>query len=289
MKYWVVGATGMLGQAVVKALQGKSFNATDRDIADLSSLSSLRRCGEEFTPDVILNCAAYTAVDDAEDNEEEAQAINGEGVRNLATVAQALGCKLLHISTDYVFDGTASTPYVESHPCTPQGAYGRSKLAGEKAISDVLGEKAIIIRTSWLFGPGGNNFVRTMVRLMLGKAELGVVADQMGRPTYTEDLARAMLILSENDSASGIYHFANTDPVSWYGFAESILKLVSDDAQCRELKSLQTHEYPTRAFRPAYSVLDTTKISSFIEPCSWQEPLKDYVGNLVKELKENLV
>jgi dTDP-4-dehydrorhamnose reductase len=287
MKYWLVGAKGMLGQAVAKALYGKSFLATGHEDADLSSLDSLRRCGEEFAPHVILNCAGYTRVDDAEDNEEEAQAINGQGVRNLAIVAQELGSRFLHISTDYVFDGKASSPYSESHACAPEGAYGRSKLAGEKAVNEVLGEKGIIIRTSWLFGPGGNNFVRTMVRLMLNKAELGVVADQKGRPTYTEDLASAMLILSENNSASGVYHFANTDEVSWHAFAETILKLIPEDALCREIKQLQTHEYPTRAVRPSYSVLDTTKISSFVEPRSWQEPLKGYVGSLVKELKES--
>ena len=214
MKYWVLGARGMLGQAVVKALEGGALEgqallATNRDEADLLSMDSLRKCAGDFLPNVILNCAAYTGVDAAEDHEAEAAAINGQGARNVATVAQEQNCRLIHISTDYIFDGEASSPYGESHPSSPQGAYGRTKLSGEQAVEEVLEGKGIILRTSWLFGPGGNNFVKTMVRLMLTRPEIGVVADQVGRPTYTEDLAQAMLALSASEVISGVYHFAS--------------------------------------------------------------------------------
>lgn len=287
MRYWVLGSKGMLGQAVVKALGEKEVLATDRQKADILSLGSLRKCADDFHPDVILNCAAYTAVDAAEEHEAEAMAINRDGVRNIAQIAKENSCRLIHVSTDYVFDGQASTPYSEEQPCSPTGAYGRTKLEGEKEVEKVLEGKGIVLRTSWLFGPGGNNFVKTMVRLMLSRSELGVVSDQRGRPTYTDDLAQAMIALSRPKDVCGLYHFANARETSWYGFAQAILQIVGEDAICQNIKPLQTREYPTPALRPAYSVLKTQKISGLIEPRSWLEPLEGYVKSLVKELKEN--
>ncbi len=287
MRYWVVGARGMLGQAVVRALGGKEYLATGREEADLVNLESLRRCASRFRPDVILNCAAYTAVDAAEDDQVMAMTINRDGVRNLAHVAHENDCRLVHVSTDYVFDGQARFPYRENTSCSPQGVYGTTKLAGEKAIQEVLQGRGVILRTSWLFGPGGNNFVRTMVRLMLSRPQIGVVNDQRGRPTFTEDLARCMAVVSASEVEGGVYHFANKEEVSWFEFAQAIKDLVGENSFCREIASLQTHEYPTRAPRPTYSVLDTTKISSLMEPRSWREPLKDYVENLVQEMKES--
>ena len=277
----VTGANGQLGSELRKA----GFTALDEvfytDVADLDITD--KKAVEVFVRskeiDTIVNCAAYTAVDRAEEEPELAARINTEAVRNLAEVAAEEGCLLIHISTDYVFDGTATEPYTEKSAVNPQSVYGRTKLAGEKAVR-ASGCLAIIIRTAWLYSGYGNNFVKTMLRLAREKGELKVVADQVGTPTCAADLAAAIVRMLGDESVAdktGIYHFSNEGVCSWFDFAREIVSL--SGMRC-EVVPLTTEEYPTKAKRPAYSVLDKTKIKREfgVEVPDWKESLRREMG-----------
>lgn len=273
----VTGANGQLGSEFKKL----GFTALDEvfytDISELDITN--KKVVEEFVRendiDTIVNCAAYTAVDKAEEEPDKAELINVNAVRNLAEIATKEGCLLIHISSDYVFDGTASEPYTEKSPVNPQNVYGRTKLAGEKEIRR-SGCLAVIVRTAWLYSGFGNNFVKTILRQAEEKGELAVVADQLGTPTYAADLATAVIHMVTDENIAdktGIYHYSNEGICSWYDFAREIIAQAGLQAT---VKPLTTAQYPTKARRPAYSVLDKTKIKRElgVEVAEWKEALK---------------
>jgi dTDP-4-dehydrorhamnose reductase len=276
----ITGAKGQLGNELqLLFVQYQSFNffATDVDTLDLCNKKEI----EDFTGQngihYIVNCAAYTAVDKAEDEAELCYKINRDAVRNLAEAARGKA-KIIHVSTDYVFDGTASIPYRESDKTHPQSVYGKSKEAGERVLLE-LNPESIIIRTAWLYSSFGNNFVKTMIRLGKERDFLNVVNDQTGTPTYAADLAKAILdiiVFSENTQtfASGIYHYSNEGITTWFDFTKKIFQL-SGIENCRP-NPIPTSGYPTKATRPMYSVLDKTKIKKTfaITIPEWEDSLK---------------
>ena len=263
----VTGANGQLGSELqLRSQQTNSmfrFFFTDADTLDITNTSQLDDFVKHHSIRYIINCAAYTAVDKAESDEVLCFKINYEGPKNLAVAASKNDCRLLHISTDYVFDGKASTPYKESDTTNPQSVYGKTKLQGEQAILKACPE-AIIIRTAWLYSAFGKNFVKTMLQLMDDRPELNIVADQYGTPTYAADLAELIVYILEQSEQqewkSGIYHFSNKGKTTWFGFAEKIKELAQKNA-CT-LHPVSTNEYKTAAARPAYSVLDKSKVEA---------------------------
>jgi dTDP-4-dehydrorhamnose reductase len=291
-KLALIGSGGMLASAVrrragaaweIVGLDLPEFDLTDRILTD----SVLGR----LCPEVIVNCAAYTNVDGAETEESLAMRVNGEGPGHLAQIARQLGATLVHISTDYVFDGKKDTPYQEDDPVAPRSAYGRTKLAGEQAIIESGLERFFIVRTSWLYGPGGKNFVETIIRLAHERDELRIVADQVGSPTYTVDLAEAIFNLvghklnpqSLAPSPFGIYHFSNSGQCSWYEFAAEIVAQVKGKGESLKVKKvvpIRTEEYPLPAPRPAYSVFSKEKyrLATGAEIPEWRESLSRYLA-----------
>ena len=269
----------MLGRAVVAEVRQRGGEAlgpsrAEADVTDRDTLVALAR---EFRPEVVINCAAFTRVDDCESREDHAMAVNGEGARNAAAAAADVGARLIHLSTDYVFDGQARTPYREDAPPNPQSAYGRSKLAGERAVAGY--QEALIVRVSWLFGPGGPSFPATMVRLMQeGQRTLRVVDDQVGGPTYTLFLARALCDLFRA-GASGIVHYQNQEPVSWYGFTRAIVRQWDPTV---EVLPVSTAEFSRPAPRPAYSALDIHRCQAIlgrpVEP--WSAGLTEFLRSI---------
>lgn len=229
-----------------------------RKLLDVTNASEVSVVVAKHNPDVIINASAYTAVDKAESDRDAAFAVNALGVENLAVTADALGSRLVHVSTDFVFNGQTSSPYRSDAKTCPIGVYGESKLAGEKAIQNILGGNELIVRTSWVYSSFGNNFVKTMLKLMLERDELGVIADQVGTPTWARGLAD-MLWHSVDEGLSGVHHWTDAGITSWYDFAVAIyeeargLGLLHNDVTIRPLT---TEQYPTKAKRPAYSVLD---------------------------------
>jgi dTDP-4-dehydrorhamnose reductase len=259
----VTGANGQLGSSLRLSdglPDGFRFLFTDVDTLDICDKGFLLSYARANDIGYIINCAAYTAVDEAEDNEPLALRINSEAVRNLGETAQALGARIIHISTDYVFDGTNSQPYVENDYTCPVSVYGRTKHMGELFLRAVCPE-ALIIRTSWLYSAFGNNFVKTMLRLGKEREELRVVFDQIGTPTWAGDLAAAILTIIHSAEAgrfkAGIFHYSGEGVCSWYDFAHKILQL--SHTPCR-VCPIETGDYPTRALRPQYSVLNKKKI-----------------------------
>lgn len=277
MKVVLTGAAGQLGQDVLLELERRNHQGVgaDRKQLDITIEDNVIAYINEMKPDVILNCAAYTNVDAAEENEEAAYLINAVGTENLAKAAKQIGAKLLHVSTDYVFDGTASVPYEVDEPTKPLGAYGRTKLAGEQLLQKHLDE-FFIVRTAWVYGVYGNNFVKTMIRLGKERGEVGVVHDQVGSPTYTVDLAKFMVDLIETDKY-GIYHATNSGVCSWYEFAVEIFKQAEMDVQVNPLTSEQ---FPRPAARPKYSVLSKKMIEKQgLTPLrDWKEALAAYLS-----------
>lgn len=272
----VTGANGQLGSELRKI----GFSALDEvfytDVAelDITDYAAVEKFVKDNEIDTIINCAAYTAVDKAEEEPELAAKINTEAVSNLARAAAKEGCLLIHISTDYVFDGTGTKPYSEKDKPCPVSVYGRTKLAGEEAI---LKSRCfhIIIRTAWLYSSFGNNFVKTILRLASERTEINVVSDQVGSPTYAGDLAAAIVAIMDSEERiehEGIYHYSNEGVCSWYDFAAEIVRL--SGKECR-VKPVTTADYPTKTQRPAYSVLDKSKIKKTfgIEIPEWKDAL----------------
>jgi len=289
----LVGANGMLAKMVrEKAPANCSLHLLDLPDFDMTDAGQVRKAFDGIRPAIILNCAAFTAVDACETQEEQATRVNADGVAILAAAALDLDAVLVHISTDYVFPGTLARPYREDDPVGPLSAYGRSKLKGEQAILASGLEKYFIIRTSWLYGPYGNNFVETILRLAKEREELAIVADQIGSPTYTGDLAEAIFTLlglpvSGHRSPItghlpfGIYHFANEGGCSWYDFALAIVEEGRSHGlpiKVTAIKPIATEEYPLPAKRPANSVFDKSKFrqTAGTEIPGWRDGLHRY-------------
>ncbi|MEU8266285.1 dTDP-4-dehydrorhamnose reductase [Sphaerisporangium sp. NPDC049002] len=253
----VTGAAGMLGSALVAELANDPASPDvlpyGRDRLDLRYPDGVREVVRQEKPDVVVNCAAWTAVDDAEEHEADALAVNGGGVRALATACAEVGARLFHISTDYVFDGTASAPYAEDAPTRPVNAYGRGKLAGERAVLGLLPEAGYVVRSAWLYGASGKNFVQTMIALEGGRETVGVVDDQLGQPTWTTDLAAQLLRLARADAPPGVYHGTSSGQVTWYGLAREIFRLLGADPG--RVRPVGSADFARPAARPAYSVL----------------------------------
>ena len=278
----LTGGNGQLGTELRHLLDEKGLNyvSTDAQEMDITDEKATLAFIQELKPTVIYHCAAYTAVDKAEDEGKELdEKINVNGTENVAKAAKAVGAKFVYISTDYVFDGTKKEGvYKETDTPNPQNEYGRTKLLGEQAVKDLLDEY-FNIRTSWVFGKYGHNFVYTMKRLAQTHPRLTVVDDQYGRPTWTRTLAEFMVYIIENNADYGIYHLSNDNSCSWYEFAKEILK--ETDV---EVAPVTSAEYPQKAKRPQYSVLDLTKAKNtgFVIP-TWEEALADMTASLEKE------
>lgn len=274
-KILVTGSNGQLGKELKKLAPGFpefDFIFLSREDMPIHHFEMVRHYFSVYAPDYVVNCAAYTAVDRAESEKDRAFQINGEAVGVLAAICKERGTKLVHISTDYVFDGTATSPYTEDDTPNPQSVYGASKLEGEKQALH-FNPNSIIIRTSWVYSEYGKNFVKTMLKLMSEKEEVNVVYDQLGSPTYAADLAEVILqIIHSGKWQPGIYHYCNEGIISWYDFAVAIKKLTG--STCK-INPIPTSQYPTAAKRPAYSALDTSKIITVygIRAKNWKDSL----------------
>ncbi|MEI6126744.1 MAG: dTDP-4-dehydrorhamnose reductase [Pseudomonadota bacterium] len=275
MKVLITGAQGMLGNDLRLKLQDIcelwTRDIQDFDICDREKVA----CDiKHIRPDVVINCAAFTDVDASESRQEKAFAVNAEGVQNIALACRESGSLLYHISTDYVFDGQSIEPHDETYPTNPFSVYGKSKLAGELHVQNIL-KNHVIIRTSWLFGKHGNNFVSTIVKLSSEKDEIHIVNDQTGCPTYTVDLAEAITLLLSKP-AQGIYHFCNSGVSTWYSFAEKIIGLLG---RTTKVLPLTTQQLGRPAPRPAFSVLNCSKFiaETGMHPRSWEAVLKEYL------------
>ena len=292
MRILITGSHGQVGTCLVNQLATTEHDvlAMDRDTLDITDAQQVMHTVRDYRPDVIINAAAHTAVDKAESERELSFAINRDGPKNLALAAQDVNAAILHISTDYVFAGNKDGIYSESDVTDPQGVYGASKLEGELAVISAC-DKHIILRTAWVFGEHGNNFVKTMLRLAQTRDSLGVVGDQFGGPTYAGDIAAALItmavaIVEQGNTDFGIYHFAGLPHVSWAQFAQAIFDKAQEQAVLSSkpmVKAITTADYPTPAKRPANSRLDTQKITHTfgIAASDWQAALchlTDYVA-----------
>lgn len=275
MRILVTGANGQLGstfRAITSEYPNHDLHFFGSKELDITNSSSVKDAFDSVQPEMVVNCAAYTAVDQAEDEPEKAFAVNAEGVKHLVEACKLKNAALIHISTDYVFDGTNHRPYVETDPVNPIGVYGKSKRAGEEVVLD-SNISAIIVRTSWVYSEFGNNFVKTMVRLGRERNELNVIFDQVGSPTNTYDLARVILsMIVQNEKWQGkqeVFHYSNEGVCSWYDFALAIFEI--SGIEC-EVNPILTKEYPTKAVRPHYSVLDKTGIKQVynIQISNWR-------------------
>lgn len=285
MNILITGCNGQLGsemQLLEKDNPQHTWYNTDVQELDITDIDAVRQFVQEHQIDGIVNCAAYTAVDKAEENEELCTRLNAEAPAYLAEAIGRRGGWMIQISTDYVFDGTHHTPYVEDDDTCPNSVYGKTKLVGELNVQKFC-SKSMIIRTAWLYSAFGNNFVKTMLRLGKEKSELGVIFDQIGTPTYARDLAGVIMTVINKGLVPGIYHFSNEGVISWYDFTKAIHR-IAGITTCR-VRPLHTAEYPTPAHRPHYSVLDKTKIKQTygIEVPYWEESLKDCIEKLSYE------
>jgi dTDP-4-dehydrorhamnose reductase len=286
MRVLITGSNGQLGSEIKElAANYKKLDFVFKDLPelDICNFEALQAFIIDYNINIVINCAAYTAVDKAEEDAEIAEKVNSKGVLNLVNALQTVNGKLIHISTDYVFDGDHFLPYIESDSVSPIGVYGETKREGELVVinSDI---EAIVIRTSWLYSVYGNNFVKTMLRLGNEKEKLNVIFDQVGTPTYAADLAEACLeILSKNDakinSKGNVYHFSNEGVASWYDFAIAIMKMGT--IECL-VSPIETKEYPTLAKRPHYSILNKAKIKNDfgIKIPYWRDSLKDCIEKI---------
>jgi dTDP-4-dehydrorhamnose reductase len=275
----VTGANGQLGNSIrLKANQHPQYKFlfTDVDTLDITDAAAVKAMVKDNQVNYILNCAAYTAVDKAEDNEDLCRRLNCDAVHVLGEAAREANAKIIHVSTDYVFSGTNYRPYKETDDTRPVSAYGRTKLAGEEALVKVCPD-AVIIRTAWLYSEFGNNFVKTVLRLGKERDQLGFVFDQAGTPTYAGDLAEAILTIVTADEKGtfvpGIYHYSNEGVCSWYDFTVKVLQIAGIECNVRPI---ETKDYPTRAVRPPYSVLNKGKIKETygITIPHWEESLR---------------
>ncbi len=289
MKYLITGASGQLGFDIQRGLLERGVNSdsiatpSSKDL-DITNAGAVEKYVDNFRPDVIFHCAAYTNVDGAEKNQELCKKVNVDGTRNLRQVAEKVGVKIIYVSTDYVFDGENLQPYEVNDDTNPQSVYGQTKLAGEEIVQEY--PKHFVVRTAWVFGVNGRNFVKTMLKVANGREEVSVVDDQIGSPTYTVDLARFLVDLSESDEY-GIYHATNEGFCSWAEFTEEFYKIANIKTK---VNKVSTEEYiqlagKPQAKRPHYSKLSKDKIEQkgFERLPNWQDAVKRYIAELTKE------
>jgi len=290
MKILITGSEGQLGWELLR--QAGSFNieavGLDLPYLDITAESGIVKVFKEYKPDILINAAAYTNVDKAETDEKACFAVNVNGPENLAEACKNINIPMIHISTDYVFDGTKKTPYKENDTVSPTGIYGKSKADGENRVKNIL-EKHIILRTSWLYGVHGHNFVKTMLKLGKEKEVIGVVSDQFGSPTSAADLSEAILIivsriLNNCEVTFGTYNYCGEGITSWHGFAEKIIETAKQysPVTTKLVKPISTGEYPVKARRPAFSALDCSLIQEKfgITPKPWQKSLEAVIGRI---------
>jgi dTDP-4-dehydrorhamnose reductase len=284
----ILGAGGQLGQSLQRVLSDKNiaFTATDRESLDISDRDACIELFNSLSPEVVVNCAAWTAVDLAEDNEAEAFRINCDATRNIAIAARAVNAINVHISTDYVFPGIADTPYDVDSPTAPVSVYGKSKLCGEIAIAEEYAAKSYVIRTAWLYSPFGGNFVKTMIRKARTASAVRVVSDQLGQPTSAADLAKHIVDLVTNQAPFGIFHGTNSGAASWYELTREIYSLLGVDTSL--VSPVPTSEYPTKAVRPQYSVLSHSHTidCGIVEMRNWQAALRESLPEIAKLIAE---
>ncbi len=289
MNILVTGADGQLGNEVRLVSQGSADHYIFTDVAelDITDAAAVRALVAKQGVNVIINCAAYTNVDKAEDDRELAELLNATAVRHLADAMAEVGGLLIHISTDYVFGGTQNnTPCTEEQPANPTGVYGETKLHGEQAIAE-SGCRAIILRTAWLYSEFGKNFVKTMLALTASKPQLSVVFDQCGTPTYALDLARAIVHIIDNrdwEGKLGTYHYSNEGVCSWYDFTKAIAEYAGPEHKHCDIRPCHSSEFPSKVVRPAYSVLDKTKFKTTfgLRVPYWTDALRECLANMNK-------
>ncbi|OHR73097.1 dTDP-4-dehydrorhamnose reductase [Neisseria sp. HMSC70E02] len=286
MRTLLTGSKGQLARCFRDRLpENWELIATDSTSLDITDTEAVRNMVQNFQPDAIVNAAAFTAVDKAEAHVGTAFAVNATAVHNLASAARACQARFIHISTDYVFDGTNKTPYKEQDYTNPQSVYGRTKVSGE-LLALAANPDSVIIRTSWLFSEYGNNFVKTMIRLAGERDNLSIVHDQTGSPTYAGDLAQAIIALLQQPVAPrGIYHYGGNKSVTWYEFAQAIFQAAQQQDphfKIPQLNAITTDQYPLPAPRPAYSIMDCQKIENEcgIKASDWQKALNEIIGKL---------
>jgi dTDP-4-dehydrorhamnose reductase len=274
LKILVTGKTGQLGYDLYELLKGsEDIILAGRDEFDITNIDATHKFVKEYLPDIVIHCAAYTKVDDCEKNIDLAYNVNALGAGNIASICSDINAKMVYISTDYVFDGSKNTPYTEFDTPNPLNVYGNSKLAGENLVKEIL-DKHYIVRTSWLYGINGNNFVKTMLRLSKDRKMLKVVNDQHGIPTFTKDLAEGLYFLIKTD-AYGTYHMTNSGETTWYEFAKKIFEIANVNIN---VEPITTEEYNAPALRPKYSVLNNyvLKLRFNYELRNWEDGLRSY-------------
>lgn len=285
MRVLITGARGQVGRALIasapSAVRLLALGHEDLDIADEAAVAA---CCAAFEPDLIINAAAYTAVDRAESEPELARRVNADGPACLARAARDRGARLLHVSTDFVFDGAASSPYRPEAAPNPLSVYGRSKLGGEIAVAEILPDRGTVLRTSWVYDATGRNFLRTMLRLLQAKQPVRVVADQVGTPTAARSVAAALWALARHSQAKGIYHWTDAGVASWYDFAVAIAEEATERGLLEGgagVLPITTAEYPTPARRPPYSVLDKQgSLALGLTPTHWRQTLRTVLAEL---------
>lgn len=269
MRVLVTGGDGQLGRDIVATAPPETeLVPMNRLQLDITNAEAVELTIQKFKPDWVINTAAYTAVDLAESEVDKADQVNAIGPANVAASCNKIGCRLLHISTDYVFDGAANTPYLASQTPSPQSIYGKSKLDGEAAVLGEAGLSVSIVRVAWLYGAHGNNFLKTMLRLMSERSDLGVVVDQVGSPTWTRPLAIALWRMTQQEKLTGIWHWSDLGVASWFDFAQAIYQAGRKSGRLTHevtIKPITTEQFPTPARRPAYSVLDSVDLRTALK------------------------
>jgi dTDP-4-dehydrorhamnose reductase len=285
MRWMITGAHGQLGTDLVAALDGETVRGLSRAELDIADTAAVAAAVNDFAPDVVINAAAYTAVDAAETNEEAAYRVNASGPAALAAALSPSSGRLIHVSTDYVFDGSATEPYSAQAPTSPRSAYGRTKLAGELAVRELLPERGYVVRTAWVYGATGGNFVKTMLKLERDRETLSVVDDQRGSPTWSKHLADGLIELGRSGAPAGIYHCTGGGDTTWFGLTRAIFEEVGADPQ--RVQPTTTDAFPRPAPRPAYSVLsDSAWRSAGLTPLpDWRAALHEAFAEVGSALR----